>query len=58
MQQYFCSVEIDMDKCVEMSMMPWMQSTSIRQFKQMSRERGFAEIIAAFDILFIQSVCR
>ena len=46
-----------MDRCVEMSMMPWMQSTSIRQFKQMSRERGFAEMIAAFDILFIQFVC-
>ena len=32
-QQYFCSVEIDMDGYAEMSMMPWIKSTSIRHFK-------------------------
>jgi len=34
-----------MDGCAGMSLMPWMQSTSIRHYKQMSRERGKQNVL-------------
>ena len=41
---YFSCVEIDMDSCVKVSEIRWTKSNEIRHDKQMSRERGFAEM--------------
>ena len=40
-----------MDRCEKLSKMQWTESISMRQYEQMSRERGFAESITAF-VLF------
>ena len=53
-----------MDRCEILLKMLWTKSISMRQYKQMSRERGFAEILLLFfanilyqfSILFAKSV--
>ena len=37
-----------MDRCEILLKMLWTKSISMRQYKQMSRERGFAEILLLF----------
>ena len=42
-----------MDRCEILLKMLWTKSISMRQYKQMSRERGFAEILLLFLFVFI-----